>query len=79
MIMISANIRELTHNFSKYLKEVKAGEKITILERNKPVADIVPHNENVSEPGWKRKINKLKLRGESFADTIVKNRHEEKR
>ena len=77
--MISVNIRELTHNFSKYLKEVKAGEKVTILERNKPVADIVPYNENVSGPGWKRKIDKLKLKGESFADTIVKNRHEDKR
>ena len=77
--MISANIRELTHNFSKYLKEVKAGGRITVLERNKPVADIVPHNENISAPGWKRKINKLKLKGEPFPETIVKNRREEKR
>tara|TARA_Y100000294_G_scaffold10467_1_gene9785 strand:+ start:573 stop:806 length:234 start_codon:yes stop_codon:yes gene_type:complete len=77
--MISASIRELTHNFSKYLKEVKAGERITVLERNKPVADIVPHNENVTRPGWKRKINKIKLKGESFTDTIVKSRREEDR
>ena len=48
--MISVNIRELTHNFSKYLKEVKDGESITIMERNTPVADIIPHNENISRP-----------------------------
>ena len=76
--MISVNIRELTHNFSGYLKEVKNGEKITILERNVPIADIIPHNENVISPGWKRKINKLRLKGEPFSATIIKNRREER-
>ncbi len=76
--MISVNIRNLTHNFSSYLKEVKAGERIIIMERNTPVADIIPHNENIAPPGWKRKIKKLRLKGEPFAETIVKNRKEEK-
>lgn len=75
--MISVSIRDLTHNFSSYLKEVKSGERITILERNRPVADIIPHNENVARPGWKRKINKLKLKGEPFTKTIVRDRGEE--
>lgn len=76
--MISVNIRELTHNFSKYLKEVKDGESITIMERNTPIADIIPHNENISRPGWKKKIKKIKIEGESFSETTQKNRREER-
>ena len=72
--MVSINIRELIHHFSKYLKEVKAGERIVVLERNVPVADIVSHNENIARPGWKRDIKKIKIQGESFAQTVVKNR-----
>ncbi len=72
--MIKINIRELTHNFSHYLNEVKNGERITILERHKPVADIIPHNENISIPGWRREIKRKKIAGESFSDSTVKNR-----
>ena len=74
--MISINIRELTHNFSKYLKEVKDGEIITIMERNTPVADIIPHNKNISRPGWKRKIKKINNEAESFSETTRRTRME---
>lgn len=77
--MVSVNIRELTHNFSNYLKEVKSGERIVILERNTPVADIIPHNENIAYPGWKRKIKKIEIKGEPLSQTIVRNRREETR
>ena len=76
--MVSVNIRELTHHFSDYLKKVKAGERLIIMERNSPVAEVVPHNENVAYPGWKRKLDKLPLKGEAFSQTIVKNRREAK-
>ncbi len=75
--MQKVNIRDLMHNFSRYLKDVKEGECITILERNKPVADIVPHNPNIRYPGWKRTITKLSVSGESFSETVVKNREQE--
>ena len=76
--MVSVNIRDLTHNFSKYLKEVKSGERIIVMERNTAVADLIPHNENISQPGWKRVIKKIKLKGGPLSQTIVKNRREEK-
>ncbi len=72
--MVSINIRELTHNFSKYLKDVKKGERIIIMERNKAVAEIIPHNENVAPPGWKREIKRLKVAGEMFSDTVINER-----
>ena len=75
--MVSVNIRDLTHHFSRYLKVVKAGERIVLMERNVPVADIIPHNENLARPGWKREIKKVEIEGESLSQTIVKNRREQ--
>jgi len=75
--MVSINIRELNHNLAHYLKKVKSGERIIILERNVPIAEVVPHNVNTA-PGWKREIQKISLPGEPLSETIVKNRREEK-
>ena len=75
--MKSVNIRELTHHFSSYLKVVKRGERIVVMERSLPVADIVPHNENVTGPGWKRPIQKIHVKGETFAETTIRARAEE--
>ena len=77
--MIEVNIRDLTHHFSDYLKEVKAGERITILERNRPVAEIVPHNPHVTYPAWKRPIKRIKIAGEPLSKTVVKMRRESPR
>lgn len=75
--MRSVNIRELTHHFSSYLKVVKRGERIVVTERSSPVADLVPHNENVGQPGWKRPISKIKVKGLSFSETVSKMREDE--
>ena len=75
--MKSVNIRELTHHFASYLKVVKRGERIIVMERSLPVADLVPHNENVGQPGWRRPISKIKIKGPSFSETISKMREEE--
>ena len=72
--MQSIGIRKLMHDFSHYLKEVKQGECITILERNKPVADIVPHRENIKYPGWRRPIKRISISGEALSVTTAKNR-----
>lgn len=75
--MISINIRELSHNLSGYLKKVKKGERLVIMERNIPIAEVIPHNANVS-PGWKRPIDKISISGEPLSKTIVKERRKEK-
>jgi antitoxin (DNA-binding transcriptional repressor) of toxin-antitoxin stability system len=74
--MLKVSIRELTHNFSKYLKAIKAGERLVILERNRPVADLVPHNENLTQVGWKREIKRLSLKGEPLSQVIQQERRE---
>ena len=75
--MKAVNIRELTHHFASYLKIVKQGERIVVMERSLPVADLIPHNANVSSPAWKRPIQKIHVKGESFSDTTARLRAEE--
>jgi antitoxin (DNA-binding transcriptional repressor) of toxin-antitoxin stability system len=43
--MITAGIKEVKNNLSRYLARVKVGEEILITERGKPVARIVKENQ----------------------------------
>ena len=74
--MTQVTIRQLTHGFSEYLKAVKQGERIVILRRRTPVADLIPHNENLSGPGWKRTVSKIKIKGAGLSQTVSKMRDE---
>ena len=74
--MVVVSIRDLTHNFSSYLKEVKSGKRITILERNVPIAELTPLNPNVIQPGWKRPIKRIKVPGVNFAKEVIKERRQ---
>jgi len=76
--MTQVTIRQLTHGFSGYLKAVKRGERIVILDRRTPVADLIPHNENLDQPGWKRPISKIKIKGLNFAKTVSEMRDDER-
>lgn len=76
--MTQVTIRELTHRFSGYLKAVKDGERIVILERRTPVADLIPHNENLAQPGWKRAIPKIRVKGGGLSRTVAELRDEER-
>ena len=76
--MTQVTIRQLTHGFASYLRAVKRGERIVILNRRTPVADLIPHNENLAQPGWKRPITKIKLRGgKSMSEMVSEMRAEE--
>jgi antitoxin (DNA-binding transcriptional repressor) of toxin-antitoxin stability system len=72
--MQTVNIRDLLHNFSHYLNDVKEGDSITILERKNPVAEIIPHNKNLRFPAWKRPTKRRKIKGEAFSKTTEKLR-----
>jgi prevent-host-death family protein len=43
--MISAGVKEIKNNLSRYLLHVKQGEEIVITERGKPLARIVKENQ----------------------------------
>jgi prevent-host-death family protein len=38
----SVGVRELRQNLSKHLEEVKAGKRLVVTERNRPVAELAP-------------------------------------
>ncbi|MBF0569787.1 MAG: type II toxin-antitoxin system Phd/YefM family antitoxin [Candidatus Omnitrophica bacterium] len=78
--MVAINVRELTHHFAKYLGSVKKGERFVIMERDKPVAEIIPHWGAEKTQGWKRKIKRVKLKGPglSASEMVIKLRQEER-
>lgn len=52
----SVGIRELRQDLSRYLKRVKKGERLTVTDRNRPVAVLAPLPENEDEHWWERAI-----------------------
>jgi prevent-host-death family protein len=42
--MKQVSLRDANQNFSRYIAEVEDGERITLLRRGRPVADIIPHS-----------------------------------
>ena len=42
--MTTAKIADLKNNLSRYLKRVQAGETIRVLDRDLPVAEIIPYH-----------------------------------
>ena len=78
--MVKINIRELAHHLAEYLEKAQKGERIVVMRRHKPIAEIVPHQKNVLYPPWKRKIKRIKLKsGISMSEEIIKMREEETR
>ena len=76
--MKTVNIRELTHRFSSYLKVVKRGERIVVMERRVPVAELIPHNAHVTSPVWKRPIQRIRVKGEPLSVTTSRLRAQER-
>ena len=44
------SLREANQNFSSYVAEVEAGERLVLLRRGKPVAEIVPYSGEKNDP-----------------------------
>ena len=76
--MKTVNIRELTHHFASYLNVVKRGERVIVMVRSVPVADLIPHNANLASPAWKRPIQKVRVAGEALSKTVSRSRAEER-
>jgi prevent-host-death family protein len=46
--MIGIRIADLKNRLSEHLRKVRAGRTVTVLDRNTPIARIVPYEENGS-------------------------------
>ena len=59
--MVAVNIREFAHHLSKHLKSIKAGGRIVIMERNKPIAELIPHNPHPALQLWIGRMDEVRF------------------
>ena len=74
--MKTATVGEIQKNFSRILKEIKAGEEITVTRRGKPVAIITalgPKNE-IDWPDFYNEA--IELRGKSASEIVIEGRED---
>ena len=76
--MIKVNIKDLLHHFAEYKQKVRSGERIVILEHNKPVMDLTPYREKVEKSGWKRDHFVLPATKTLASNLCIKMRREER-
>lgn len=50
--MRSVNLAQAKSEFSKHLRYVKAGGRVRIFDRDEPVADLVPVQDEPEATGW---------------------------
>jgi prevent-host-death family protein len=50
MVMKEVRIAELKAKLSEYLREVRRGHSITVLDRDKPVARLIPYETEAAQP-----------------------------
>jgi prevent-host-death family protein len=48
--MRRVSLREANQNFSTCIAEVEAGERLVLLRRGKPVAEIIPYGKKRADP-----------------------------
>jgi len=77
--MTSISVREFSHHMAKYLKKLRAGEGFILKYRNEPIAQMMPTHlaSGSTVPGWRRPIKRIKIKGESASQTIIRMRQEE--
>jgi len=74
--MKTASVGEIQKNFARVLKNISAGEEITITKRGKPVATI-------TALGPKREIDwpdfyseSIEIKGKKMSDIVIKGRED---
>lgn len=50
--MIHAGVRDLKNHLSHYLRQVRAGERVVVTHRGRPVAALVGLERSCSETAW---------------------------
>jgi prevent-host-death family protein len=74
--MIESNIRKTKAKLSSYLSQVAQGEEVVIVRRGKPVAILKPIEKATALPSMKGFRQKIRLRGLSPSETVIKMREE---
>lgn len=63
---------------SRFITEVELGETIILLQRGKPIAEVVPFSDkNRKTPSWKKPGIGLQIPGSDLASAIIAEREPE--
>ena len=61
--MRMVSIREANQSFSRLVKEVEAAETVVITRQGKPVAELIPRQQNrLDDPHFKSRFDQLRQR-----------------
>jgi prevent-host-death family protein len=74
--MIQANVREAKARLSSYLAKVEQGEEVVILRRGRPVAVLKPLEQPTRLPSLQEFRRKVKVKGLSASETLIRMRRE---
>jgi prevent-host-death family protein len=74
--MIQTNVREAKAKLSSYLSQVEQGEEIMIVRRGKPVAILKAVEQIAHLPSMKAFREKMRVKGLSVSETIIRMREE---
>lgn len=74
--MIQSNIRETKAKLSFYLSQVEQGEEVMIVRRGKPVAVLKAVKQTAQLPSMKAFREKMRVKGLSASETIIRMREE---
>ncbi len=74
--MKTATVGEIQKNFSRILKEIKAGEEIAVTNRGRPVAKIsaLGPKQEIDWPDFYREA--IELKGKPAGEIVVEGREE---
>lgn len=88
--MVSVGVRELKNRLSEFLRRVANGERVTVTDRGRPVAVIVPPDApSRDEPLWamvreglarwgggkpRGSARPIRIRGKPISDTVREDR-----
>ena len=74
--MKTATVGEIQRNFARVLKEINAGEEITVTRRGKPVARITALGPK-AEIDWPDFYNEtIELKGKPVSDIVIEGRED---
>jgi len=74
--MIQTNVREAKAKLSSYLSQVEQGEEVMIVRRGKPVAILKAVEQTAHLPSMKAFREKIRVKGPSASETIIRMREE---
>ena len=73
------SVEEVAQNLRAILEQVAAGEEVTIVEQDKPVARLIPPSIEAKIFSDMREFRQsLSTKGESLSQTIINTRQEER-